>query len=205
MLRRLAVATALVIIASLGVRAFAVQDASAVPIEQEPRHRLVFVNEFVRVLDATLPPLYVSQNHTHTLDNVSVTILPGIEGAQGQARIGFAGFSRGGYSHVITNPNTSPMRFIAVELRAPDRSGAGEAMPQPNHATVLGNPRVLVTRVKVDAGQVIAEHKHQAGYVSVVVRGGDGPGTWRWHAGSEPADALEAGKQALELVEIEPR
>ncbi len=175
------------------------------PIEQEPRHRLVFVNEFVRIIDAMLPPLYVSQNHTHTLDNVSVTILPGLDGAQGQARVGFAGFSRGGYSHIITNPNTAPMRFIAVELRAPDGSGAGEEMPQPNHTTVLSNTRVRVSRVRLDAGQGIAEHTHQAGYVSVVVRGADGAGNWKWHGGSEAASPLAAGAQALEIVEVAPR
>lgn len=180
-------------------------DPAAVPIEQEPRHRLVFANEYVRVIDALLPPLYVSQSHTHTLDNVSVMILSGLDGAQGQARVGFAGFSRGGYSHIITNPNTGPMRFIAVELRAPDASGAGEEMPQPNHAAVLANGRVRVSRVKLDAGQAIADHKHQAGFVSVVVRGADGSGSWKWHPGSEAAGLLEAGKQALEVVEIEPR
>src|SRR4029453_6692220 len=78
-------------------------DVPAVPIEQELRHRLVFTNDFVRVLDVLLPPLYVSQNHTHLYDNVAVTILPGMDGPQGQARIGFAGYSRGGYTHVITN------------------------------------------------------------------------------------------------------
>jgi hypothetical protein len=185
MLRRFAVATALVIAASLGARAIA-QDLSAVPIEQEPRHRLVFVNEFVRVIDALLPPLYVSQNHTHTLDNVAVTILSGLDGAQGQARVGFAGFSRGGYSHIITNPNTGPMRFIAVELRAADASAAGEELPQSNHTAVLTNAQVRVSRVKLDAGQSVADHMHHAGYVSVVVRGADGAGSWKWHAGSEP-------------------
>ena len=180
-------------------------DPAAVPIEQEPRHHLVFANEFVRIIDAMLPPLYVSQNHTHALDNVSVTILPGIDGPQGQARVGFAGFSRGGYSHVITNPNTAPMRFIAVELRARDASGAGEEMPQPNHAVVLSNARVRITRVKLDAGQSIADHKHQAGYVSVVVRGTEGPGTWKWHGGAEAAASLASGAQALEVVEVEPK
>ena len=180
-------------------------DPAAVPIEQEPRHRLVFANEFVRIIDALLPPLYVSQKHTHTLDNLSVTILSGVDGAQGQARVGFAGFSRGGYSHIITNPNTAPMRFIAVELRAPDASGVGDAIPQPNHTAVLANARVRVSRVKLDAGQSIADHTHQAGFVSVVVRGLEGAGTWKWHSGAEAAGVLAAGAQALEMVEIEPR
>ena len=179
----------------------------AVPVEQEPRHRLVFVNDFVRIIDAVLPPLYVSQNHTHTFDNVAVTILSGLEGPREQARVGFAGFSRGGYSHVITNPNTAPMRFIDVELRAGDRPlpPAGDFNDQPNHVIVLNNTRVKITRVKLEAGRSVPDHQHAAGYVSVVVRGGEGAGTWRWHGAGEAAATLDAGKQALEIVEIEPK
>lgn len=180
-------------------------DPAAVPIEQEPRHRLVFANEFVRVLDVLLPPLYVSQNHTHTYDNVAVTILPGIEGPQGQARIGFAGYARGGYSHVITNPNTQPMRFVAVELRAPDHSVEAEEVPQDAHHTVLANGKVRISRITLDPGEKLEGHHHAAGYVSVVVRGGDGPGVWKWHAAGEAAATIDPGKQALEFVEIEPR
>jgi len=176
----------------------------AVPIEQEPRHRLVFVNDFVRIIDALLPPFYVSQNHMHSLDNVAVTILPGIEGPQGQARIGFAGFSRGGYSHVITNPNAAPMRFIAVELRAADR-GSAEEIPQPDHVPVLNNSRVRIQRVKLGAGETIAAHQHAHGYVSVVVRGGDGPGVWKWHGSGDASATVDAGRQPLEFVEIEPK
>ncbi|HUR34666.1 MAG TPA: hypothetical protein VM032_12775 [Vicinamibacterales bacterium] len=180
-------------------------DPAAIPIEQEPRHRLVFANEFVRIIDALLPPLYVSQNHTHTYDNVAVTILPGTDGPQAQARIGFAGYSRGGYSHIITNPNTGPMRFIAVELRAPDHSVESEELPQGGHVSVLGNARVHIARVKLAAGESLASHQHAAGYVSIVVRGSEPAGTWRWHAAGEPAASLDAGRQALEIVEVEPK
>jgi len=179
-------------------------DAAAIPIEQEPRHRLVFVNDFVRIIDALLPPFYVSQNHTHTLDNVAVTILPGIEGPQGQARVGFAGFSRGGYSHIIANPNAAPMRLIAVELRSADH-GSVEDVPQPDHVTVLNNSRVHIQRVRLAAGESIPAHQHVNGFVSVVVRGGEGPGVWRWHGAGEASVALDAGRQPLEVVEIEPK
>jgi hypothetical protein len=179
-------------------------DPAAIPIEQEPRHRLVFVNEFVRIIDAAFPPLYVSQNHTHTLDNVAITIVPGIEGPRAPARIGFAGFSRGGYSHVITNPNPSPMRFIAVELRAADR-GAAEEEPQADHVTVLSNAKVRISRVRLGAGGKVPSHRHAAGYVSVVVRGGEGPGVWKRHGAAEAPASLEAGRQPLEIVEVEPR
>lgn len=180
-------------------------DPAAVPIEQEPRHHLVFTNDFVRVLDVLLPPLYVSQRHTHTYDNVSVTILPGGDDARAQARIGFAGYSRGGYSHVITNPNTAPMRFIAVELRGADRGVAFGEPAQDDHLPVLSNARVRITRVKLSAGESLPEHQHANGYVSVIVRGGEGPGVWKWHPAGEAASPLSAGAQPLELVEVEGR
>ena len=179
-------------------------DPAAVPVEQEPRHRLVFANEFVRILDVVLPPLYVSQNHTHTYDSVAITILPGIDGPQGLSRIGFAGYARGGYSHVITNQNVSPMRILGVELRGPDL-GSFEELPQDEHAPVLTNARVRVTRVRLNAGAAVPEHQHANGYVSVDVRGGDGPGVWKWHPAGEQAAPLAAGSQPLELVEVEPR
>jgi quercetin dioxygenase-like cupin family protein len=179
-------------------------DPGAVPVEQEPRHRLVFANDFVRIIDAVFPPGYVSQPHTHFYDNVAVIIQSGRDDAQGQSRVGFAGFSRGSYTHVVTNPTAGQMRFIAVELRAPEK-GAGDETPQPSHTTVLSNSKVRISRVRLDAGQSVSDHQHPGGYVSIVVRGTEGAGAWRWHPAGEAASTLDAGKNALELVEVEPK
>jgi hypothetical protein len=178
-------------------------DPTAIPVEQEPHHRLVFTNDFVRVIDAVLPPLYVSEKHTHSLDNVAVTIQMG--SPKGQSRVGFAGFARGGYSHVITNPNTGPMRFIDVELRAADRVESEGELEQQSHEVVLSNARVRVSRVTLEPGATIDEHSHASGYVTVTIRGGEGAGVWRWHPSAEPASAVKSGRTTLEMVEIEPR
>ena len=182
-------------------------DPSAVAVEQEPRHHLVFTNDHIRVLDVVLPPLYVSLYHTHVLDSVAITIVPGVAGSAGQARVGFAGFSRGGYSHVITNPNTAPMRLVAIELREADRPlpPAGDVLDQPNHVVTIDNGRVRVRRVVLEPRQAIEDHQHAGGYASVTVRGGAGPGTWRWHPAAEARATLAAGPQPLEIVEVEPR
>jgi len=91
-------------------------DPNAVPVEKEPKHHLVFSNDFIRVVDARLPPGYKTLSHTHANDNVAITISPGREDAAAMARIGRAGFSKGGYSHIVTNAGTIEMRFIVVEL-----------------------------------------------------------------------------------------
>ena len=189
--------------ASLGAHQAGGIDPAAIAVEQEPHHRLVFTNDFVRIIDATLPPLYVSEKHTHALDNIAVAIQMG--SAQGQSRVGFASFARGGYSHVITNPNLGPMRFIDVELRAADRGESDGESEQIGHEFVLSNVRVRVSRVTLDPGATIDQHQHASGYVTVIIRGGEGPGVWRWHPSGEPASALKSGRQTLELVEIEPR
>lgn len=177
-------------------------EMGAVPIEQEPRHRLVFSNEFVRIIDAQFPPLYVSQRHTHAYDNVAVLIQAG---QSGPIRAGFVSFARGGYSHTITNPNLQAMRFIDVELRAADFGEAADPGPLAGHELVLSNGRVHVSRVTLEPGTRVEPHRHQFGYVSVVVRGAEGAGSWRWHPSTEAGTALVANRQALEVVEIEPR
>jgi quercetin dioxygenase-like cupin family protein len=179
-------------------------DPTAVAVDQEPRHHLVFANDFVRIIDAVFPGFYVSQNHTHSLDHATVVILSGRDDAQGQARVGFAGFAKGGYSHVVTSPESGVMRFIDVEMRAPDH-GEGDEDPQDAHVPVLNNSRVRMTRVKLEAGQSLTGHHHVDGYVAVVVRGGEGPGTWSWHPSGEPPMTVEAGRQRLEFVEIQPK
>jgi hypothetical protein len=60
------------------------QTAAAVPVDQEPQHKVVFKNEFVRVLDATLPPGYVTLNHAHNVDNVSVAMSTTADGQPGR-------------------------------------------------------------------------------------------------------------------------
>ena len=38
---------------------------NAVAVEQEPQHKVVFKNDYVRIIDAQLPPGYVTLNHRH--------------------------------------------------------------------------------------------------------------------------------------------
>ena len=45
-----------------------------VPVYEEPKHRPVFENEQVLILDVNLPPGYVSLYHEHRLDTLYVTL-----------------------------------------------------------------------------------------------------------------------------------
>ena len=181
-------------------------DPNAIPVEKEPQHKLVFANDYVRVLDVRFAPGYVSQMHTHAADNTAITIVPGTPGPEAEARIGRGGFSRGGYSHVARNTGTQEMRLIDVEFHKSDRPGSPAVADSGAHKLESEQDSVRVYRVRLAPGESLAAHRHDAGWVGVTVRGGSGPGTYRWYAGGSAVPlSVPAGGQALEIVEFEPK
>jgi quercetin dioxygenase-like cupin family protein len=177
----------------------------AIPIEQEPQHKIVFKNDFVRIIDATLPPGYVTKDHIHAADSVSINVANGREGEAGQRGIGRAGFSRGGYSHVVSNTNPGIVRYIVVEPVKADRPAA-EPAPLPHHTLETENDRVRIYRIRLAAGESIDSHTHTSGRVLVTVTGPAGAGAWSWAgAGENHALKVPAGGVALDIVEVEPK
>jgi hypothetical protein len=197
-------ATALIAaLTSLAAQQARTIDPNAVPVDKEPHHHLVFANDFVHVVDARLPPGYKSLSHTHAQDNVAVTISPGSTDAQAVARIGRAGFSKGGYSHIVTNSGSIELRFIDVEVVKADSPAA--AFPdQPQHKLETENERVRVYRIKLAPGESLPAHQHSSGSLAVTVSGGTGPGSFQWYAAGA-SNPLTAGPSGLEIVELEPR
>jgi quercetin dioxygenase-like cupin family protein len=186
-----------------GTLALGAQAPASVPVDEEPKHKVVFKNDFIRVLDATLPAGYVTLNHAHAVDNISVTISNGREGDAAGRGIGRAGFSKGGYAHTVTNSGPGVMRYIVVEPLKADRPKAAAAV-FPNHTLETENERVRIYRVKLAAGESIEAHAHAAGRLEVTVTGPSGPGASLWIAGGEN-HPLKAAAAALEIVEIEPK
>lgn len=177
----------------------------AIPIEQEPQHKVVFKNDFVRIIDATLPPGYVTKDHIHAADSVSVNVANGREGEAGQRGLGRAGFSKGGYSHVVSNTNPAIVRYIVIEPIKTDRAG-GEVAALPHHTLETDNDRVRVYRVKLAAGESMESHIHTSGRVLVSVTGPAGAVMWSWiGAGENNPLKVPAGGTALEIVEVEPK
>ena len=181
-------------------------DPNAIPVEKEPYHKLVFANDYVRVLDVRLPAGYVSLMHTHFADNSAVTIVPNATGPEAEARIGRGGFSRGGYSHVARNTGAREMRLIDVEFHKSDRPNAPAAADTPTHKLENEQDSVRIYRVKLAPGESLSSHTHAAGWMAVTIRGGKGPGTYQWYAAGSSAPINSApGRKPLEIVEFEPK
>jgi len=193
------------LLTSIAVAALTIfgQAPAEVPVDQEPQHKVVFKNDFVRILDATLPAGYVTLNHRHDVDNVSVTMSNGRDGEAALRGIGRAGFAKGGYAHAVTNSGPGVMRFIVVELLKTDGPGAAP-VTLPKHTLETENDRVRIYRVRLAPGESLESHSHNAGWVEVTVTGPDKPGSSAWHAaGQQHSLTVGAADPALEVVELE--
>ena len=99
-----------------------------VPVEQEPHHHFVFQNQYVRVLNVLFPVGETSLFHTHSNDNVSVSISGdktqsqpfGGEWSEVQdVKPGIVGFhkARGqAYTHRVHSAGELPFNVIDIEI-----------------------------------------------------------------------------------------
>jgi quercetin dioxygenase-like cupin family protein len=182
-----------------------IQEPAAIPVDQEPNHKVAFKNDFIRVIDAVFPPGHVTLNHTHDVDNVAVTIATGREGTASPGTAGRAGFSKGGYSHRVTNSGPSTMRFIAVEILKADRPGVA-ATRLPHHTLETENDRVRIYRVRLGKNESVEPHTHNSGWIEVTITGKAGPGAFVWHKALDPSPLKVSSEDSpLEIVEIEPK
>jgi quercetin dioxygenase-like cupin family protein len=98
-----------------------------VPVEQEPHHRVVFENQYVRVLDVVVGPGETTLFHRHSIDNVPIiltdadnkTQFAGKDWTPTPAKAKSVGFIPGAakpYVHRISNQGTTAYHVIDVEV-----------------------------------------------------------------------------------------
>jgi hypothetical protein len=98
-----------------------------VPVEQEPGHRLVFANQYVRVLEVIVAPGETTPFHTHSLDYVSILLsgtsfknhLPGEDWTERPVARGFLGFrgaAKTAFTHCIVNTGTVAFHVFDVQI-----------------------------------------------------------------------------------------
>ncbi|MFL6579875.1 MAG: hypothetical protein ACJ8G2_03955 [Burkholderiales bacterium] len=220
MLRRVLFASLL----SQSLLAVAVAE-EAIPIEQEPRHRMKFANEHVRFFDVELEPGYESRYHWHRSDGVFVSISSSPTIAQdmgkepvqrGERAIGetyFIDYGTHPKAHRVTNSGSTPYHVIDTEIL----KGCGATGPLsegPNQTLLIDNPRVIVTRlilhpgestelyapcgmlVAVSAGTVSLQM--QAGIESVNLQ----PAGFRWRQQNDTVKLTNTGNFVFHGVDI---
>ena len=199
---------------------------SAVPVEQEPAHRLVLQNEQVRVFHVQLAPGAVSLWHIHTHDGISVRIGDATiqdEALEGPAKtfelrrgaVNF-GATPAAFTHRVNNIGTTPFDNVYIELLGgPGTGKRAAAAPRPAE---FENDRVRVVRRVLAPGEASEMHTHPADTVAVVVTPGKlqvthGDGTMRtlepqagavqWVAAGTTHALRNTGSAPVEIVDVE--
>jgi len=103
------------------------QQQQPVEITSEPRHHLVFENEYVRVFDVTVEPKGSTLVHHHSHDYLFVTlgdsdvvsVRPGEKPVELALKDGETRFTAGNFSHAAINKSEKPFRNITIELLKP--------------------------------------------------------------------------------------
>jgi hypothetical protein len=192
-----------------------------IPIEQEPRHKLEFANEYVRYFNVELEPGYESRYHWHRSDGVFVNISSSPTIAQdwdkepvrrAERAIGetyYIDYGAKPKAHRVSNPGTTPYHVVDTEILG-SCGPANPATEDPNQTLLIDNARVFVTRIILHPGES-TELTSPCGML-VSVSGGsvslDGesaelrPAGYRWRQQSGTVKLVNTGKFVFHGVDI---
>ena len=200
-----------------------------IPVDREPRHRVVFTDSELRVIDVNLPPGYTSLEHSHSHDIATVCIEPSRTRTRepgedwGKARPRAVGapnvtdYAGKAGAHTLQNLGTGPYRLIAVENRR--TSGWSEGPPLAAPATTLARESraFRVYDVALTPGAAPATHVHAAPTIAILIEGSvsassgesakrlRAPGEWLQVPAGQPHTIGVAGSAGVRVTEIELR
>ena len=210
---------------------FAQVQQAAVPVEQEPRHRIVFQNQNVRIYDVLIPPGDQTLFHTHSFDNVAIAVSggtgrdemlgrPAREVSLRTGNVGFSKATNAPYTHRLENVGTTPLRIVGLEVLSSSSSPGVPAVLNtvPGHQLVLENDRVTIYRVSIDPKQSTGIRSRTLPWLRVSITQStisvQGPGKspetietkagdYRWHEGATTDSIENIGSTKYEAIEIE--
>jgi quercetin dioxygenase-like cupin family protein len=209
----------------------AIHAQAPVPVDQEPRHRVVLTDSAMRVIDVNVPAGDTTLEHSHAHDIATVCIEssrtrtrePGQ--AWGDARPRAVGapnlteYAGKPGAHTLQNVGAGPYRLIAVENRR--TSGWSAAPPVVAHATTVAREAraFRLYDVVLGAGATKTTHFHATPTVAILITGsvsasGNGgsaarhlraPGEWVQVPPGEPHSISALGSPEARVTEIELR
>lgn len=165
-------------LASFAVSAIA---QTVVPIEKEPKHRLKFENEFVRLFDVLVPTGAATQYHVHLYDGISVRLSnaqiidESIDGEKKpfDMKYGIASFAARPKpeTHRVANSGKTDYRNIFIELLPNKNASAAGPFPvlSDGHVILIDNDRVRVNRLTLKPGESSKLHTHHMHGLGIIV------------------------------------
>ncbi len=170
------------------------QQQQPVEITSEPRHHLVFENEYVRVFDVTVAPRDTTLVHRHNHDYLFVTlgdsdvvsVRPGEKPVALLLKDGEVRFTPGNFAHAAINNSDRPFHNITIELLKPsadvktctEKCDSGGCVGATLNSPVTGCPSTVrrisaaqwtVSLVTLPPSARIEKHTHTMPHLVVAV------------------------------------
>jgi hypothetical protein len=208
-----------------------VEHPQVVAVEKAPFHIPVFSNEFVKLLNVTIPAGRSSRYHKHSNDFAFVIVEAADTKAQvlGEAAvdrqtkagtIGYVGYTKKPGVHQVTNMDSTPYHVVGIEIMYPEpgRSSPSSRIEVPSYKSVLDNERMRGWRLVLDPGQSVPAITQKAPGIRIVVKGGElvesEPGQpdremslkladFIWQEANVTRAVRNTGTTQIELVEFE--
>lgn len=139
----------------------------AIAVSKEPRHKNVFENEYVRVLDVHLSPGDTTMFHKHETPSVFISLHPVKTGSQvivedGSAtilsldrKITFEGFYKSPRIHRVWNADTSVFHVMDIEVLTKGDTNIGLPVTTNGFTQLFDAPPVRTYRITLKANQQI--------------------------------------------------
>ncbi len=186
---------------------------AAVPMAEEPYHRLLFENPRAAVYDVVLPPGALMRYHRHPTNHLAVVIAGGTlrnevvgggdsttptavgsvvtERATGPG--GTVVYIPAGPPHRQSNVGTTPVHFVAAEVLAPAPAGTlvDGGVARPGCTVTLDNAVIVAWRCHLAPGARLAALDARVPYLRVAL--GAGTVAVAGAGGAEVETALAAG------------
>jgi hypothetical protein len=204
-----------------------------IAVYEEPRHRVVFKNALVRVLDIFVPPGDTSRYHVHANPLVSVTVQDASSWSQtlGKApgtvrppravpRVSDDWDEPLPYTHRVANVDSVPYHRIAAEWLGPAGLDCPPLAPMDGYQLVKDGRFGRVYKVELGPHAATPPHVHACPGLTVVgtpgallrtegtapaARGGTGAGSWYWRDAGHKHVIHNEGATVVVLYEIDWR
>jgi hypothetical protein len=203
---------------------------SAVPVYEEPLHRPVFQNRFVRVLDVVIPAGVATGYHTHAVRIVGTVIQDArswtqIQGAAPDEALPprDAGAvlenwtAELPYTHRVANIDKAPIHYIVGEWLASPGIDAAPLPETSSRKLVREGTIARIYRVLLAPGESTELHAHAAPGLTIQVTsgsvddtgttpaatGGKGAGAWRWRDAGHTHVLRNGGAERALVIEID--
>jgi hypothetical protein len=131
-------------------------------VKDEPRHKNVFENEFVRVLDVRIQPGDTTLFHIHETPSVFVAFTntaigsqlwdqPGIQSYTKQGDVSYESFFPKPRIHRVWNSDTTEFHVMDIEILAPTKDTTALANQNPNLVPAFDSKKAKAYNVKISS------------------------------------------------------